>query len=828
MTYIYKFKCNKRLCQRKLVRDISLLLIFFIFVFTFIGCSNIADKTDTNKKGIELNDYTEVNNWDNINLYTPFSMNTHNNELVLKFADRIMEGYFVVEDSFYDDAIQFDANQIDWNMQVTESPNTFSLWLHSLNPIYYLANAYVQSGNIEYMNLAENILSSWLQYNDKSKLKNRYTWYDHSVAVRTENLIYYTLLYESISGSKSEKLRDVINEHAEWLMKESNYVLNHNHGIFEDGALIKCGYFLEKQGYIDIGIERLDKQLQYAYPNKAVHIENSTGYHIGLLTYLKQVALFLSAVNDSYFNTVNEYYSGALEFLVYAYQPNLALPPVGDTYGTDISSREFIDDYDNDFLRYISTKGKEGRQPEETLKIFKNDGYAFIRESWDSKSYEESTWLMFKSGFNSITHKHKDDLSIALYSKGYDIFIDPGMYNYMVGNKMHDYLNSNFAHNTIIVDDKPYPIAKNINEKAGILDYKTTEQYTYVRGYNNLYETVLIDRTVVYVNEDTILLVDDIVSDELHKYTQNFHLSDQMKIIEKNKDRVLLQIADSKWFVLIRQFGDVIDNLEVVQGLGDTITDSSIRSVGLGKIKETASLRFNIRGENTKFITLIQILDERGLQNFIEPRVAINDSQLTYNNIVVDIASRKRLIKTEVSAHVNGNSILLDHNENVYGQSYCYYIIDAESKKTINKSDYSLESQYSFKLPEKGEYAVISYIKNNYGERIKYLAGFLKFNNGKYVYKATPLNQSVPYVINEKMKQLSEKEYLFEIETIGFNDLTVSWYIYKNGASYDYIKSGNAITYKFTEPGTYTCIYRAYDKYFYEVTMNNFTEIDIE
>lgn len=826
---MYKYQTKKNRIRSKLIYVLSLLLITLVFCFS--ACNNRTGEVEPNDQNLDQNCYSRID--ETANIYIPFSMADQSSKLIKEFADKLMEGYLVVEVSFYDEAIQFKTDQIDWNMQVTDSPNTFSLWLHTLNPIYYLANAYVQNGNIEYMNLADNILNSWLDYNYITENKNRYTWYDHSVAVRTENLIYYTLVRESIFG-ESDELRNLVDEHAKWLSEESNYVLNHNHGIFEDGALIKCGYFLGIQDYIDIGIARLDKQLKYAYPNKAVHIENSTGYHIGLLSYLKQLASYLEIVNNSYFSTINEYYDGALEFLIYSYQPNLALPSVGDTFGTDIPKREIINDYDNVFLKYISTKGKEGKQPEQTIKIFKNDGYAFFRESWASVSFEESTWLMFKSGFNSITHKHKDDLSIALYSKGYDIFIDPGMYNYMVGNKIHDYLNSNFAHNTIIVDDKPYPIAKNITEKAGILDYKTTENYSYVKGYNNLYETVMIDRTVVYVDENTIFLIDDMVSDIVHKYTQNFHLSDHMKIIEKQNNYVLLQIANSKLYVLIQQLGSLIDNIDVVKGLGDKVSEISVRSVGLGKIKETTSLRFNIKGTNAKFITLIKILDEKEVENFIETEVNITESQLSYKGIVIDITSRERLVRKEVSAKIEGHTILFDQMQKVSNNniSYCYYILDAENGQVVKKTDYSFDTQYSLDLNKdlnkEGNYAVICYIKNKYGERIRYLAGFITYKNGKCLYEPVPLSQSVPYVINEQMKQIGEKEYKFEIETIGFSDLTVSWYIYKNGASYDYIKGGNTLTYKFNEPGTYTCIYRVHDKYFYEIIMNNFQEIIIE
>jgi hypothetical protein len=822
-------KREKSKNQVGLYKVISLLILILSLTLYFGGCGGPTEIAGSEIKAEDQNNGIATKDWETVSLYSPLSITDSNQEHILSFANRLMEGYLVVEDSLYDEAIEFDAHKIDWDMQVTSSPNTFSLWLHTLNPVYYLSNAYVQTGNNKYIELAEVILNSWLQYDGKLMNKNRYTWYDHSVAVRSENLIYYALVYKNLTGKTNSDLVAKIKKHAEWLSKESNYIKNHNHGIFEDGALIKCGYFLNEQNYIYIGIERLDKQLQYAYPNKAVHTENSTGYHIGLISYLKQLSSYLSAVENSYSSSVKEYFTGALEYLVYAYLPNLALPSIGDTYGADVSGRGSIESYENEKLRYIATKGKEGQKPEETFRIFKNDGYTFFRESWDSNSFEESTWLMFKSGFNSITHKHNDDLSIALYSKGYDIFIDPGMYNYMVGNNIHDYLNSSFAHNAIIVDDLSYPIAKNITEKAGILDYKATDQFKYVKGYNNLYETVLIDRSVIFVDGNTIFLVDDIISESNHKYTQNFHLSDHMQIVKKQKDYVLLKIADTNWYVLLRQL-DNIDTVELIEGLGNGTNDSSVRSIGLGKIKDTTSLRFNTQGKNRRFITSIQIIDESELNILSKDEIKVTDTLLTYKDNTIDIASRDRLLKDEVTAKIDGHTITLSHKQNESSKtlSYCYYIIDTENNQIIKKTDYNYDSEYAFTLDKKGEYAVISYIKNEYGERIKYLSGFIKYKNGSYAFQQVPLSESVPYVTSHDMKQLSRNQYSFEINTIGFSDLSVSWYIYKNGASYDYIKGGNKITYTFTEPGTYTCIYRVYDKYFYEVLKNNFNEIVIQ
>ncbi len=52
---------------------------------------------------------------------------------------------------------------------------------------------------------------------------------------------------------------------------------------------------------------------------------------------------------------------------------------------------------------------------------------------------------MFKAGYQSRVHKHGDDLSFMLTSKGYDVFVDTGSYGNMIGDPIVDYLHSSFS-----------------------------------------------------------------------------------------------------------------------------------------------------------------------------------------------------------------------------------------------------------------------------------------------------------------------------------------------------------------------------------------------
>ena len=72
-------------------------------------------------------------------------------------------------------------------------------------------------------------------------------------------------------------------------------------------------------------------------------------------------------------------------------------------------------------------------QPKRKIKknsvLYADSGIYFYRSLYDEKPSMD-TWKMLKSGYSNITHKHADDGSFMLYSKGYEIFTDCGIYSY--------------------------------------------------------------------------------------------------------------------------------------------------------------------------------------------------------------------------------------------------------------------------------------------------------------------------------------------------------------------------------------------------------------
>ena len=770
-------------------------------------------------------------------IFLPFEAKKHNDNTIVEYAEILMSGMLVVSDTI-PDRVMYQITDIDWNISATSSPNTFSLFLQSLNPVYYLCRASEITNDSKYFIFANEMVDSWINYLDTARIKNEYVWYDHAVGLRTENLLYYCTIQEKQLGRIDQALLDVLISHSEWLMDSSNYVFQQNHGIYEDAALLKLGYFFSNDTYYEYAIQRLDKQIEYAFPHQYAHIENSIGYNIGVLDYLVNISSFLFLVNNQYAHRIQSYLDGALSFLLFTIPPNNIFPAYGDTFKSPSANRSAstgslyrileesrgIDQDTEGHLLYALSAGREGLAPTERIKTFPQDGYSFIRSSWDIENYTDSLFLMFKSGFNSLTHKHKDDLSIVLNNKGTEILIDPGMYNYMVGNVLADYLNDTYSHNTIIVDNEPYPLGSNLIEKAGVLPSITTDEYSILRGFNNLYNGVWIERSIIYINQNEFYLIDDIKSDSPHTFTQNFHLSNNVEIVHHENDYTLLSIRDTEWYLLIQQINP-IDSILKKNGNTENIKTMSIMSNGLNSYEDTTSIQYNREGQDTRFVTSLCFVKSIDIADGLPSPGEIEDDSLLLDGLTIDISSRVRATPTEVDVIIKNDLVYVSNPKNQEkGLQSCYYLLNNNSG-VISKTEYSFDSSSEFELDKNSNYTLISYSRTEEGQRSSWRSGYIQYCDDRFEFSSVDIADSVPRISARSVRK-EANNYVFSLTKHGFSSATTRWYVYRNGSGYDYLE-GDYLDYSFRESGLYTILYRVRDSLFGEVEFGHFSEIDI-
>lgn len=760
----------------------------------------------------------------NKKIHTPliYEPGAEKNAEYLDFANQIISGENLIVSDKIIDKVPFDINKLDWQMQVTKSPNTYLLYLHAQQPVYYLASAYLQTKKKKYLEFADKFIRSWFSYNAPTKNKIPLAWNDHCVSIRTDNIVYYmSVIIRGNINTDIQWLYPEIKRHGKWLSDNKNYYFNHNHGIYEDIALYNLGMFLHDKKYCKRAITRLKVQLKFAYPFK-VHIENSMGYNIGMM---EQLMLLYNIFKDSEYSDINQIIgniiNNSVEFLACAYRPDLSLPAYGDTLGKLYESKGDIQTWNFPELEYINSKGENGKKPRNTVTLFKEDGFAFARSTYDKYNLDESTWMMFRSGFNGLTHKHKDDLSLCLWSKGKNILIDPGMYNYMPGNVLYDYTNGVFSHSTIYVDGKNYSIGESVCNRAGMLE-NTVENGCYrFYAYNNLYYGVWIDRSVIYIDENTLIIIDDILSQEVHDYTQNFHFSETVTIQSCQTNEVTAKICD-KWNLSVRQL-IVSDSVKLISGQNSDNSEISVRSIGMNEVSPTTSVLFQAAGSNYKFVTVLKLYKNK--DGDISETAATDDDYLYYQGRSFSLRSRERVKFANIDLKINGNMLAV-YNKDKQSEAGIFLL----NKKTGEKiSDKQLNAANRFTayfiLPLKSDFAVKCVLRKN-DQITEEILGFIDWTGNKFTLNKKNPAERRQFVVDHIYSQ-NDNTYMFKLCTAGFNQIRVAWYVYKNGSSFYSVNGGNEFKYTFSKPGKYCIIFKAVDIYFGEIEKGNFPEIEI-
>ena len=200
------------------------------------------------------------------------------------------------------EGLSYEIETFNWGVQHSKIPNTFQLYLQSLNPVIVLARAFELKRDRAFLQFGMRLIKSWSNYRQRTpQSQNRYLFNDHSVALRANNLMYFGKVCHE-HGFWDERLTgllaEIIGECGAWLYDDRHYTKNHNHGIMQDEALLHIGCLLKRKDYIQHAKERLKGQWADAFNEEGIHQENSPEYHSIVTGLFRSVADFLTKIGD--------------------------------------------------------------------------------------------------------------------------------------------------------------------------------------------------------------------------------------------------------------------------------------------------------------------------------------------------------------------------------------------------------------------------------------------------------------------------------------------------------------------------------------------------
>lgn len=564
-------------------------------------------------------------------------------DLILKICDYMLEGNLFVryghipKNFSYEEKLKFTPDKLDWDMEYGNNTNLCQLYLHSLEPVKYLLQGYEVSKNIQYLNLASKLIKSWyifansknennsylekfkswLKYR-KTKKTNSFVWYDHCVSDRTLYFIYFLEIIKKANINHYEKeienIHSLLKRHAHFLYDDENYTTQ-NHGTMIDRSLYLLSRYIfdkEAENWRNKALSRLREAFKRDFSTNMVNLENSSEYHLFNFDLFVMIEKsLLNRFNDSLGDDFQNLIDRGVDYMIHLSKPDLVFPLIGDGSKSSLKSLKthpsfkYINKHES--LKYVLSNGREGICPNELMKVYPNEGYAFFRNSWDYANNKNNiSYASFIAGYTLKNHKHGDDLSFTYYAKGRDIFVDCGTFTYQPGEFRRHFMSA-VSHNTVVVNGVTYPFIQGDPKNTGILDYGENNEYCYVIGKNDMYQGVNITRSFYFLNSGNIIIIDDIHSNSIKTYSQLFHLSHKINTNNIIHDNSNIQIIEEDIIISIKQINET--NLFIHRGNKSTPTYGLV-SERFNSLHESTTLEFQIKGKSTRFITLISVREK--------------------------------------------------------------------------------------------------------------------------------------------------------------------------------------------------------------------------
>nr|WP_136251677.1 heparinase II/III family protein [Ningiella ruwaisensis] len=277
-------------------------------------------------------------------------------------------------------------------------------------------------------------LVNWIEITPEDDDKTL-RWHDHATSYRLTNFFNWTFslwLDDELNDFIQDidlpyRMEDILKKHIAWLSEDENYSKYTNHGFDQATAVFIIGLYTSYpvwKPFFELSENRLIEEIEFAYTEEGVHKENSPGYHIFMLRRLNR----FNKLGELYANKVSEkaiiLEERAKLFKEALTLPDGTLPLVGDTRGG-----HFVEKYD--FPREL------------TIYDYSKSGYVIIK----GHVLDKPLYLMVKNCFDSVYHRHDDDLHIYLSFDNIDLLSDGGLGSHNERDPLRISLRSNECHN---------------------------------------------------------------------------------------------------------------------------------------------------------------------------------------------------------------------------------------------------------------------------------------------------------------------------------------------------------------------------------------------
>lgn len=523
-----------------------------------------------------------------------------NNIIHSKNSDLALENKYVFFRGF--DVVHF-PEKINWNYRHKHTAATYQIYLHCLHIVRDLTDSYLTTNNEKYALKARNLIYEWLEseHNQSFNAKNS-SWKDHSAASRMKNFVYFQFNIDEKYKIDTDFFEKTLDKHCEFLSLREFYSEN-NHGMMSDEALLFLSSYLEDTSlsskYTDTAILRMERIIYKLFSSSSYNLENSPEYHRLTQNLSTRFIRLIDILEYSFDQRCRDIIAKSYERNKMILKPDNTYPLIGDT---GLFKANIKKSFDN-FIDYQA-------------------GLAFLNAKNPQKLID-STYLSFKAGYLTRSHKHRDDLSLTYYFKGEDILIDSGKYTYDRKNPKKSYIVSPQAHSTIYKVKEVFELDNIVGDvdKVKLKFVFESDNYTHIGAINHLYNNIKIYRDVIFLAEFGLIVIDRYSSDEIQFMGQNFNLAPDIVTEKINTREYVLTTPKKQQFILKEHTERTLSAY-----FGHKNADRGFYSFKFNELLPTQQVEFRKNSFNSTFVTTLINKNEE-----VSDVVVDNKNRLQFN-----------------------------------------------------------------------------------------------------------------------------------------------------------------------------------------------------
>jgi hypothetical protein len=539
--------------------------------------------------------------------------------------------------------------QLPRSLRWSENPYADRSWafnLHAMGFVERLAAEYRHTRDITWLRTAEEYVLDWISDNHDVWFwyPSEFSWHDHATAIRLRAWVAFWQVWVTSPLATSDKSIRILNAmlaHATRLADPRFYTDSHNHGIYQDLALLEFSMLFPQlepaARWRELSLARTRRQMSATISPRGVHLEHSPGYHLEVVKLLLEFEE-LARLNDPTIADrleIDATITAMADYLAIVLLPNGFLPRLGDTDGESIQMDRRVWSRLAQSSKRLRDFLAEGQWPSYEVTSYLPEGYVIDRSRLGNPLADAAYLLFTAASHPGRGHKHHDDLSFIWYAFGTELLSDAGKYSYNYTDPKRRWIVSSAAHNVVLINGLGFE-----GFQTRIDEVSHDENLTFIRASHRNFPGIAHTRRLVYLRPTLVFVVDDLQrlvpqdgpDGRSRDFEQLFHLGPEIKrLMERGARTVRLNVDAGAGGVGIAVHALHHDHLapDVVHGQTDPF--QGWLSLKHGSLIPAAVVSLRIRGPSAKFVTALKAYRLKSdADRFVHSvALAIDESQLS-------------------------------------------------------------------------------------------------------------------------------------------------------------------------------------------------------